>query len=93
MDVFPPHIRYLVIGRLTRRFMILPEDQVLEDLPGGSTLYTAAGIRVWDSGVGLVARVGCDYPDEWITKFHQYQLDTRGIWRLEDPKDLREFTV
>ncbi|GAP05870.1 sugar kinases, ribokinase family [Anaerolinea thermolimosa] len=93
MDEFPSHIRYLVIGRLTRRFMILPEDRVLEDIPGGSMLYTAAGISVWDTGVGLVGRVGCDYPDEWIKKCHQYQLDTRGIRRLEEPVDLREFIV
>lgn len=65
------------------------------DVPGGNLIYAAVGQMVWepDSPPGLVARVGEDYPLEWLAQFQQRGLDTRGIKVLPEPVDLRSFYV
>jgi ribokinase len=61
------------------------------DAPGGSLLYAAAGLRVWESDIGLVARVGDDYPRAWLNECMSRGLDTAGIKILPRPMDVREF--
>jgi len=54
-------------------------------------LYTAAGLAIWDNSIGLLARAGEDYPQEWIFSFNQRGWDTRGIHILTGALDLRYF--
>ena len=61
------------------------------DVPGGNLLYAACGLGVWESGVGLLARVGEDYPREWLRNFEKRGWDTRGIHITTDALDLRYF--
>lgn len=84
---------YLAVGRLTRDYLILPDGQAFCDVPGGNALYAAVGMAVWtkDPAPGLVARVGEDYPLEWLQDFAQAGLDVRGVCRLQEPLDLRNF--
>ena len=72
----------------------------LIDQPGGNLLYAAAGLGVWESGVpsknrdypvGLLARVGEDYPNDWLRSFEKRGWDTRGIHILAEALDLRYF--
>jgi len=44
-----------------------------------------------DSGVGLLARVGEDYPHDWLLSFNKRGWDTRGIHILAEALDLRYF--
>lgn len=88
-----PHLRFLIAGRLNRNYTVLPDGEILEDTPGGSALYAAAGAAIWEKGIGLIARVGSDYPEEWLDRIDQCGIDRRGIRRLPDPLDLREFTA
>ena len=87
--------RYLIIGRLAREFFILPDGTVGTDVPGGGVLYAAAGLMVWESEPppGLVARVGNDFPEEWLELFRRRGLDGRGIRVLPEAIDLRSFYV
>jgi sugar/nucleoside kinase (ribokinase family) len=82
---------FLVFGQLTREFLLPPTGPVRLDAPGGSLLYTAAGLRVWESSVGLVARVGDDYPRQWVNQCMERGFDTRGIKVLPIDLDVREF--
>ena len=82
---------FLVFGQLTREFLLPPSGQVRLDVAGGNLLYAAAGLRVWESSIGLIARVGNDYPREWIEQCLAYGFDTRGIKVLEENLDVREF--
>lgn len=93
MDDSVPHLRHIIIGKLNRSFTLLPEGKILEDVPGGSLLYAAAGLAVWEKQIGLVARVGEDYPLKWLEKLDQFRLDRRGIRRMASPIDLREFVA
>ncbi len=85
----PPH--FVVVGRLRRTFLLPPTGRPYLDRPGGSALYTAAGIRAWEESIGLVARVGEDYPRDWIEEFRTQGFDTRGIQIMPESIDLREF--
>src|SRR5262245_22506557 len=82
---------YLIFGQLTREYLLSPTEPARLDVAGGSPLYVAAGFRVWESGVGLVGRVGNDFPREWLNKFMEYGLDVTGIKILDQAVDVREF--
>jgi sugar/nucleoside kinase (ribokinase family) len=88
-----PHLRFVIAGRLTREYTILPSGETLEDVPGGALLYAAAGLAVWDRGIGLVGRIGKGYPAEWIEKIQRNGFDCRGIRRLEEAIDQRHFAA
>jgi hypothetical protein len=48
---------------------------------------------VWDQGIGLLARVGSDYPQEWLARFAQHGLDIRGVQVVSEPLDNRRFVA
>ncbi len=83
--------KFVIAGRLRRDYLLPPEGHPLIDVPGGNLLYAAAGLGVWDSNVGLLARVGEDYPHDWLLSFEKRNLDTRGIHILAGALDLRYF--
>jgi sugar/nucleoside kinase (ribokinase family) len=85
--------RFIVAGKLTREYLILPSDTPLLDVPGGNGLYAAAGLLVWepDPPPGLVARVGEDYPQNWLHDFQEHGMDIRGVRILPRAVDVRSF--
>lgn len=85
--------RFLLAGQLTREYVILPSGQVLLDVPGGNVLYAAIGLAVWepDPPPGMVARVGEDFPQDWLDEFDRHGLDTRGVRVLPEAVDVRSF--
>lgn len=93
MDITQP--RAIFTGQLTREYTILARGESLLDVPGGNLVYAAAGFAVWEPSPhpGLVARVGEDYPQEWIESFSRRGFDTRGIRVLPEAMDLRSFVV
>jgi sugar/nucleoside kinase (ribokinase family) len=88
-----PSPRFLVFGRLAREYQLFPDGYARLDAPGGNVLYAAAGLAVWepDPPPAIVARVGNDYPSEWLETFAAGGIDTRGVRCLTEPVDLRLF--
>jgi len=84
---------FIIVGRLNREYILPPLGNPLLDSPGGNLLYAAGGLAVWDSNAGLVARVGEDYPHQWLRDFEAKGFDTRGIHTVREEKnmDLRSF--
>ena len=82
---------FLVFGQLTREYLLPPTGQARLDVAGGSLLYAAAGLRVWESNIGLIGRVGNDYPREWLNECMARGFDTSGIKVLAGHLDVREF--
>jgi sugar/nucleoside kinase (ribokinase family) len=82
---------FVIAGRLRRDYLLPPVGRPLLDVPGGDLLYAAAGAAVWEPNVGLLARIGEDYPHEWLRAFEQRGLDTRGICILPERLDLCYF--
>jgi hypothetical protein len=84
-------IHFIIFGRLTREFLLPATGQPRLDMPGGSLLYAAAGLGVWESGVGLVGRVGNDYPRAWLNDVKLRKFDTTGVRILPQDMDVRDF--
>ncbi len=87
--------RYLLIGQLTRDYIILPNGEALIDVPGGNVLYASVGLMVWEPepAPAMIARVGEDYPQEWLNDFGNWGLNTSGVRILPEAVDLRAFTA
>jgi sugar/nucleoside kinase (ribokinase family) len=89
MPIFPALV---VAGQLRRQYLLPPQGRPLVDAPGGNLLYAAAGIRLWqDDALGMLARVGEDYPQEWLRTFQKSGFDPQGIRILPEALDLRTF--
>jgi hypothetical protein len=85
--------RCIFLGKLTRDFFILPDGQVKLDEPGGDLLYAASGYRLWETETppGMVARVGEDYPYQWLERIQARGMDGSGIHILPEAVDVRTF--
>jgi len=70
---------FAIAGKLNREYLLPPTGTPLLDTPGGNLLYAAAGLAVWDSSIGLIARVNEDYPHEWLGELEHRGFDIRGI--------------
>jgi sugar/nucleoside kinase (ribokinase family) len=86
-----PVLRYLIAGQIRREYIITPGGKTILNAPGGNLLYAAAGMGVWDSCVGLISRVGVDFPDQWLELIKRYGFDIRGIKIIDKELDLRSF--
>lgn len=84
---------FILAGQLRRDFIVLPNGKTFLDVPGGNLLYAAAGLAIWEASPppGLIARVGADYPQNWLRELQQRGFDIRGIRVLPEPIDLRSF--
>ena len=87
--------RFLIAGQLTRDYIILPSGETLLDVSGGNALYAGIGLRVWESDPppAMIARVGEDYPQEWINQFEGWGLNIQGVRVLPEAVDVRSFTA
>jgi cytidine kinase len=85
----------VIAGTLRRVYLLPPSGRPLLDVPGGDLLHAAVGAAAWkqarDSEIGLLGRVGEDYPHEWLRSFEQRGFRVDGIRILPQPIDLRAF--
>jgi sugar/nucleoside kinase (ribokinase family) len=88
-------LRFVIAGQLKRDFAIIPTGKARVDVVGGNLAYAATGLGVWQPAklAGLVARVGEDYPREWLVEINQRGFDIQGIRILPEAIDLRSFYV
>ncbi len=84
-------IQYAFVGGLREDFFITPAGEAHLHKIGGNAVYSAVGARVWTDQVGLLSRVGNNYPAEWLPQLAARGLDTRGVKVLDTPQDTRTF--
>lgn len=64
------------LGNFTVDDIVLwPGGQTWMGQPGGNVLFSALGARLWLDSVGMVARLGNDYPHARLT-----EIETRGLY-------------
>ncbi len=80
---------YVIAGHMTREYVLPPVGQPMLDAAGGSALYAAGGLLPWDGNLGIVARVGEDYPRPWLKDLQARGLGIEGIEILQQSLDLR----
>ena len=86
-----PLLSFLVAGQLRRNYILLNDGKALLDTPGGGLFFSAVGVGVWENGIGLIGRVGEDFPQQWLEQAAQKGFDRRGIHILPQSIDLRSF--
>ena len=91
MDSSTPFLRYVVAGKFTRDYLILPNCQTSIDVKGGSAFYSAAGLGLWDDHIGIIGIVNEEYPLEWLLEFEKRGMDVRGVQILSTYFDQRNF--
>ena len=82
---------FIIAGKLTREYLLPPQGSPILDSPGGSLLYTAGGLAVWDKSIGLIARITQEYPQTWLKQLEKHGFDIRGIETIQENFDLRSF--
>ncbi len=85
------NIRFVLAGHLRREYILPLSGRPLLGVPGGPLVHAAAGLTTWERGIGLLSRVGEEYPQEWLKEFTQYDWDTSGVHILPQPVDQRAF--
>ncbi|MBN1304211.1 MAG: carbohydrate kinase family protein [Anaerolineales bacterium] len=85
------NVTYVIAGQFSREYVLPPIGAPLLDTPGGPILYSAAGLALWDKGIGLLGCVGEDYPRQWIRSFEELGFNTSGIKIFPHALDLRSF--
>jgi sugar/nucleoside kinase (ribokinase family) len=93
IDHSKPVIRYLISGLLTRSTIVTTDGRIRVDQAGGSALYTAGGLGLWDTSAGILATVGNDYPSEWLKDLEQLGMDIHGIHQINEALDVRHFSA
>ena len=86
-------VTFVIAGRVTREYVLPPLGTPLLDAPGGSAMYACGGLLPWASEIGLLARVGEDYPRAWLKAIQARGIDVQGIQILPRRIDLREFVA
>jgi ribokinase len=84
-------IEYAFVGGLREDYCLTANGEAHLRKVGGNALYAAVGARVWTDHVGMLARVGSNYPAEWLELIQKRGLDTRGVKVLPEPQDTRTF--
>jgi sugar/nucleoside kinase (ribokinase family) len=84
---------YAIIGELHQDYAILPQNETRLNVLGGSAAYAASGSRIWASPIGLLARIGPDYPQAWLDELQSHNIDCSAVKRLDEPLDTRAFYV
>ncbi len=85
------HPKYLVVGPLFREFVILSDGNHKLDFASGPALFAASGLSIWDHPVGILSRIGEEFPLEWLREMEQCGFDTRGIRKIKETFDHRIF--
>jgi sugar/nucleoside kinase (ribokinase family) len=83
--------QYVTLGGMRQDYCITHDGQVLLGVLGGNAIYSAVGARLWSDEVGIVSRVGSDFPTEWLEQLSSSGFNTDGIHRLTEPHNTCTF--
>ncbi len=75
----------VVIGNITIDDVVHPNGVTTMGSPGGNTIHAATAARIWGLRVGLVARVGADFPAVALGRLNDAGLDTDGLRPIDGP--------
>lgn len=85
------HLEFVTVGGLREDYFITSANEAHLREIGGNALYAAVGARLWAEQVGLCARVGENYPKDWLDKIETQGIDTVGVKVVPGHQDTRTF--
>lgn len=83
----------VLIGRLTRDYLLPYSRAPKLDFLGGNLAYAAAGLLLWGGRIGMAAKISKDYPKEWLQAFEKAGCDLGGIKTIEEESEERFFVA
>lgn len=83
--------RYFFVGGMREDYCITHDGRAFLGILGGNAIYAAMGARVWSDSVGVVSRIGSNYPPEWVDALRTAGINIEGVQRLPNPQDTRTF--
>lgn len=83
--------QYAFVGGLRQDYCITHDNRLFLHQLGGNAVYAAIGAMVWGHPVGIMSRVGSNFPTEWLAELQARGVDTSGVVRLESRQDTRTF--
>lgn len=78
---------HAVVGCLTLDSVVGADGGLVRRTCGGNALWAAVGAHAWDRRVGIVTRVGDDYPTACLAELSS-GVDVGGLRRLSGPHPL-----
>jgi len=84
---------FVIAGQVRREYILPPFGTPLLDAPGGSLMYACGGLLPWARDIGLLGRVGEDFPRAWLKSIQARGIDVQGIRVLPQRVDLRDFVA
>jgi ribokinase len=84
-------MEFVTGGGLRIDYTITHDGQANLRQPGGNCVYAAVGVKLWDASVGIWARKGENYRNEWLDTLTQTGIHTEGILTIPGSHDHRTF--
>jgi len=75
----------VIIGNLTIDDVVRYDGETTMASPGGNAIYAGIAARIWGLSVGVVARLGSDFPRPVLEHVRAAGLDTAGLRPFEGP--------
>jgi len=75
----------VVLGNLAVDDIVYPDGKSRMGQPGGAAIYVALGANLWGPRVGMVSRVGNDYPQPMLEALSRKGIDLTGVRELGRP--------
>lgn len=72
-------------------YVITADRQVHLREMGGNAIYSAVGARIWGVAVGILSRVGENYPQHCLLRLEHAGISTEGIRKIPGRQDMRTF--
>jgi pfkB family carbohydrate kinase len=84
-------IETIIIGDIQRETIINLAGNISIDQSGGSLIYSSIAYRFWTVGPGLVARIGENTPEVFLSQLENIGMNIKGIHRISSPYESRAF--
>jgi ribokinase len=82
---------YAFLGGLRQDYCITHDGRVFLGVLGGNAVYAAVGAKHWNDSIGIISRVGSNYPIEWLDDLKQAGIDVDNVLILPDPQNTLTF--
>jgi len=83
--------RFLAAGGLRIDYIITADQKAHLREMGGNAIFAGVGARLWAADVGIVSRVGDNYPSAWLDMLSAAGLSVAGVHRVPGWHDMRTF--
>jgi hypothetical protein len=84
-------VNTIIIGDIQRETIIDLAGIIHLDQPGGSLLYSSAAYQFWSKSPGLIARIGENIPEAYLSHLVNIGMNIKGIRRIISDYESRAF--